>query len=50
MAFELTCLGDDEIEYCRLFSLDKLPEKLSSGSGNRIREYLDGKTCIYGDW
>jgi ADP-ribose pyrophosphatase YjhB (NUDIX family) len=49
-AFELTCRGDDEIEYCRLFPLEALPEKISPGSANRIREYLDGKTGAYGDW
>ena len=49
-AFELTCVGDDEIEYCRIFSLDALPEKISPGSANRIREFLDGKIVTYGDW
>jgi len=49
-AFELTCVGDDEIEYCRFFSLDALPEKVSPGSANRIREFLDGKIVTYGDW
>jgi ADP-ribose pyrophosphatase YjhB (NUDIX family) len=48
--FEFTCQGDDEIEYCRLFPLDALPEKISPGSANRVREYLDGKTSSYGDW
>ena len=48
--FEFTCLGDDEIESCRFFLLDALPEKISSGSANRIREYLEGKTGVYGDW
>jgi 8-oxo-dGTP pyrophosphatase MutT (NUDIX family) len=49
-AFELTCVGDEEIESCRLYPLDALPEKLSRGSANRIREYQDGKIGIYGDW
>ena len=48
--FELTCVGDDEIECCRIFSLDALPEKISPGSANRIREFLDGKIVTYGDW
>jgi ADP-ribose pyrophosphatase YjhB (NUDIX family) len=48
--FEVTCLGDDEIEACRSFPLDALPEALSSGSASRIREYLDGKTGVFGDW
>ncbi len=48
--FELTCVGDDEIEHCRFFPLDALPEKISPGSANRIREFLDGKILTYGDW
>ena len=48
--FELTCQGDDEIEYCRLFPLNALPEKVSPGSANRICEYLDAKDGSYGDW
>jgi len=49
-SFELTCVGDDEIENCRFFSLNGLPEKVSPGSANRIREYMDGKIGTYGDW
>lgn len=48
--FELTCEGDDEIEFCRLYPLDKLPEKTSTGTTKRIQEYLDGKIGIYNDW
>ena len=48
--FELTCEGDDEIEYCRLYPLDMLPDQTSTGTANRIQEYLDGKIGIYGDW
>jgi ADP-ribose pyrophosphatase YjhB (NUDIX family) len=49
-SFELTCDGDDEIENCGLFPLDGLPEKISSGSANRIQEYLNGEVGNYGDW
>jgi len=49
-SFELTCEGDDEIEACRLFSLDDLPDPLSKGSANRIQEFLDGKTGTFGAW
>ena len=49
-AFDLTCVGDDEIENCQFFPLGALPEKVSPGSANRIREYMDGKIGIYGDW
>jgi 8-oxo-dGTP pyrophosphatase MutT (NUDIX family) len=48
--FNLTCEGDDEIEFCQFFPLDALPEMISPGSENRIREYLDGKIGNYGDW
>ena len=49
-SFELTCEGDDEIENCGLFPLDMLPEQISSGSANRIQEYLNGEIGNYGDW
>ncbi len=48
--FDLTCEGDDEIEFCQFFPLDRLPEKISLGSENRIREYLDGTIGAHGDW
>lgn len=48
--FELTCEGDDEIEFCQFFPLDALPEDVSTGSENRIREYLAGEIPAYGDW
>ena len=48
--FELTCEGDDEIEFCRFFLLEALPEGISSGSENRIREYLAGQIGYHGDW
>jgi len=49
-SFELTCDGDDEIENCGLFPLDVLPEPISSGSANRIEEYLNGEIGNFGDW
>jgi len=48
--FDLTCVGDDEIENCRFFPLDALPEKVSQGTANRIQEYLNGEIGNYGDW
>ncbi len=48
--FELTCEGDDEIEFCQFFPLDDLPAEISPGSANRILEYLAGKINAYGDW
>jgi 8-oxo-dGTP pyrophosphatase MutT (NUDIX family) len=48
--FDLTCEGDDEIEFCQFFSVYDLPERVSIGSASRIREYLDGKIGNYGDW
>lgn len=48
--FDLTCISDDEIEFCQFFPLDTLPEDMSPGSENRIREYLIGEKAIYGDW
>lgn len=49
-SFELTCDGDDEIENCQLFPLDVLPERISTGSANRIQEFLNGEIGNYGDW
>jgi ADP-ribose pyrophosphatase YjhB (NUDIX family) len=49
-AFELTCKGDDEIEFCHMFPLDALPEEISPGTANRIREYLEGRVGFYDDW
>ena len=48
--FDFTCEGDDEIEFCRSFPLDALPEMISSGSKNRIDEFLAGKRMSYGAW
>ena len=48
--FDLTFEGDDEIEFCQLFPLDELPEKMSPGSEKRIMEYLAGKKNPYGNW
>ena len=48
--FDLTCQSDDEIEVCRFFPLDVLPEPLSSGSANRIREYRQGQIGTFGAW
>jgi len=48
--FELTCEGDDEIEFCRFFPMDALPEDVSPGSENRIREYLNAKLPCFGNW
>ena len=48
--FELTCEGDDEIEFCRFFPLKALPERISRGSANRISEYLAGKIGHHGNW
>ena len=48
--FDLTCQGDDEIEFCQFYPLNALPENISAGSENRIREYLDHKINLYGDW
>ena len=48
--FELTCEGDDEIEFCRFFPMAALPEDVSPGSENRIREYLNAKIPFFGDW
>jgi len=48
--FDLTFEGDDEIEFCRFFPLDGLPEKMSPGSENRICEYLNDKKKSYGAW
>jgi 8-oxo-dGTP pyrophosphatase MutT (NUDIX family) len=48
--FDLTCEGDDEIEFCQFYPLDSLPKEISPGSANRIREFLAGKINTYGDW
>jgi ADP-ribose pyrophosphatase YjhB (NUDIX family) len=48
--FDLSCQGDDEIEFCRFFPLDDLPEDMSQGTENRIKEFLAGRTNNYGDW
>lgn len=48
--FDLTCESDDEIEYCQFFPLDALPDMVSPGSQNRIREYLNGDIATYGNW
>jgi hypothetical protein len=48
--FDLTCEGDDEIEFCQFFDLDALPERISPGSENRIREYLSGEIGAFGRW
>ena len=48
--FDLTCQSDDEIEFCRFFPLDALPEPLSSGSASRIREYRNGQIGTFGAW
>jgi len=48
--FDLTCEGDDEIEFCQFFPIDALPRGISPGSANRIREYLAGELGAYGDW
>jgi ADP-ribose pyrophosphatase YjhB (NUDIX family) len=49
-AFKLTCKGDEEIESCRFFSLDSLPENVSPGSFNRIQEYRNRQDRSYGTW
>jgi 8-oxo-dGTP pyrophosphatase MutT (NUDIX family) len=48
--FDLTCEGDDEIEFCQFFDLNALPERISPGSANRIHEYLSGELGTYGRW
>jgi 8-oxo-dGTP pyrophosphatase MutT (NUDIX family) len=48
--FDLTCKGDDEIEFCQFFDLETLPGKISPGSENRIQEYLNGEIGTYGRW
>jgi ADP-ribose pyrophosphatase YjhB (NUDIX family) len=48
--FDLTCNGDDEIEYCQFFALESLPKGISPGSKNRIQEYLNGEIGTYGRW
>jgi len=48
--FDLTCEGDDEIEFCQFFPISTLPAEISPGSANRIREYLAGKAGLFGDW
>ncbi len=48
--FDLTCESDDEIESCRFFPLERLPEMISPGSQNRIRDYLNGVSGSYGSW
>ena len=48
--FDLNGQSDDEIECFAFFPLGHLPEPISPGSGNRIREYLEGKKGIYGAW
>jgi 8-oxo-dGTP pyrophosphatase MutT (NUDIX family) len=48
--FDLTGQSDDEIECFAFYPLEHLPEPLSPGSENRIREYLDGQIGIYGTW
>lgn len=48
--FDLTCESDDEIESCQYFPLGNLPEKMSPGSENRIREYLTHNSGSYGEW
>ena len=48
--FDLSCQSDDEIEFCQFFPLVALPENMSPGSENRIREYLAGSTSNYGAW
>jgi 8-oxo-dGTP pyrophosphatase MutT (NUDIX family) len=48
--FGLTGEGDDEIEFCQFFDLDALPDRISPGSANRIREYLNGEIGTFGRW
>ena len=48
--FELNGQSDDEIECVTFHPLEDLPEPISPGSDNRIREFIDGKSGIYGSW
>ncbi len=48
--FDLNGQSDYEIEGYAFFPLDDLPEGMSSGSENRIRDFLEGKSATYGIW
>ncbi len=48
--FLLDGSNDHEIEASGFFPLDSLPEAMSLGSENRIREYREGKMNIVGPW
>jgi len=48
--FDVNGESDDEIERWGFFDLDALPDKISSGSENRILDYLNNETKRMGDW
>lgn len=48
--FSLNGESDHEIESQAYFPLDSLPENISTGSGNRIQDYLHGEEKRYGIW
>jgi 8-oxo-dGTP pyrophosphatase MutT (NUDIX family) len=48
--FSLNGESDHEIEAMAYYLLDSLPESVSTGSENRVRDYLRGEGVRYGTW
>lgn len=48
--FNLNGQSDHEIETASFFPLQELPEKISSGNRNRIKDYVSGTSKRYGAW
>ena len=48
--FSLTGQSDHEIETVSFFPLDAPPEKISSGSRNRVEDFIHHERVRYGSW
>jgi ADP-ribose pyrophosphatase YjhB (NUDIX family) len=48
--FSLNGISDHEIEKTAFFSFDYLPENVSEGSSNRIKEYVSNERIRFGNW
>jgi ADP-ribose pyrophosphatase YjhB (NUDIX family) len=48
--FSLNGESDHEIEAMAYYPMDSLPESVSTGSENRVRDYLRGEGVRYGTW
>lgn len=48
--FSLNGISDHEIEKTAFFSFDSLPENVSEGSSNRIKEYVSNERIRFGNW